>query len=198
MLEQSGGPQGELAAAMRYFTQALSEDDPGRKDMLLDIATEELSRSRGDWRGLRWNQRCTVEAQIARLITYRSRPISTVPTPSLALRLGATAGNAFALWRGSTASVAKQSLEVGRHYRQSFQSSAVARTMHHIGSWSHMHFKGRNERVPNLNAVGWSLWRKLEIALAYADFDLDSASSYMPCFPGTTLSASCQRAQASL
>jgi Mn-containing catalase len=43
MLEQFGGPQGELAAAMRYFTQALSEDDPGRKDMLLDISTEELS-----------------------------------------------------------------------------------------------------------------------------------------------------------
>jgi len=43
MLEQFGGPQGELAAAMRYFTQALGEEDPGRKDMLLDIATEELS-----------------------------------------------------------------------------------------------------------------------------------------------------------
>jgi Mn-containing catalase len=43
MLEQFGGPQGELAAAMRYFTQALGEDDPGRKDMLMDIATEELS-----------------------------------------------------------------------------------------------------------------------------------------------------------
>ena len=43
MLEQFGGPQGELAAAMRYFTQALSDEDPGRKDMLLDIATEELS-----------------------------------------------------------------------------------------------------------------------------------------------------------
>ena len=43
MLEQFGGPQGELAAAMRYFTQALAEEDPGRKDMLLDIATEELS-----------------------------------------------------------------------------------------------------------------------------------------------------------
>ncbi len=43
MLEQFGGPQGELAAAMRYFTQAVAEDDPGRKDMLLDIATEELS-----------------------------------------------------------------------------------------------------------------------------------------------------------
>src|SRR5690606_36953503 len=43
MLEQFGGPQGELAAAMRYFTQALAEDDAGRKDMLMDIATEELS-----------------------------------------------------------------------------------------------------------------------------------------------------------
>lgn len=43
LLEQFGGPDGELAAAMRYFTQGLSEDDPGRKDMLLDIATEELS-----------------------------------------------------------------------------------------------------------------------------------------------------------
>jgi Mn-containing catalase len=43
MLEQFGGPQGELAAACRYFTQYLGEDDPGRKDMLIDIATEELS-----------------------------------------------------------------------------------------------------------------------------------------------------------
>lgn len=43
MLEQFGGPDGELAAAMRYFTQGLGEDDAGRKDLLLDIATEELS-----------------------------------------------------------------------------------------------------------------------------------------------------------
>jgi Mn-containing catalase len=43
MLEQFGGPQGELAAACRYFSQYLGEDDPGRKDMLIDIATEELS-----------------------------------------------------------------------------------------------------------------------------------------------------------
>jgi len=43
MLEQFGGPQGELAAAMRYFTQALADEDPNRKDMLMDIATEELS-----------------------------------------------------------------------------------------------------------------------------------------------------------
>jgi Mn-containing catalase len=41
--EQFGGPDGELAAAMRYFTQGLAEEDPGRKDLLLDIATEELS-----------------------------------------------------------------------------------------------------------------------------------------------------------
>lgn len=43
MLEQFGGPQGELAAAMRYFTQGIAESDPGRKDMLIDIATEEMS-----------------------------------------------------------------------------------------------------------------------------------------------------------
>src|SRR3982751_6369578 len=42
-LERFGGPDGELAAAMRYFTQGISEDDAGRKDMLIDIATEELS-----------------------------------------------------------------------------------------------------------------------------------------------------------
>jgi Mn-containing catalase len=43
LLEQFGGAQGELAAAGRYFTQALAEEDPGRKDLLMSIATEELS-----------------------------------------------------------------------------------------------------------------------------------------------------------
>lgn len=43
MLEQFGGPQGELAAALRYFHQYIAESDPGRRDMLIDIATEELS-----------------------------------------------------------------------------------------------------------------------------------------------------------
>ena len=37
LLEQFGGPQGELAAACRYFTQGLGDDDPGRKDLLLEI-----------------------------------------------------------------------------------------------------------------------------------------------------------------
>lgn len=43
LLEQFGGPQGELAAAMRYFTQGLGDEDLGRRDLLMDIATEELS-----------------------------------------------------------------------------------------------------------------------------------------------------------
>jgi Mn-containing catalase len=43
ILEQFGGPDGELATAMRYFTQGLPEIDASRKDLLLDIATEELS-----------------------------------------------------------------------------------------------------------------------------------------------------------
>ena len=43
IMEQFGGADGELAAAMRYFTQGLAEDDVGRKDLLLDIQTEELS-----------------------------------------------------------------------------------------------------------------------------------------------------------
>jgi Mn-containing catalase len=43
LLEQFGGPNGELAAAMRYFTQGWAAMDPQRRTMLLDIATEELS-----------------------------------------------------------------------------------------------------------------------------------------------------------
>jgi Mn-containing catalase len=43
LLEQFGGANGELAAAMRYFTQAWNESDPSRRSMLADIATEELS-----------------------------------------------------------------------------------------------------------------------------------------------------------
>src|SRR4051795_12854257 len=43
LLEQFGGPNGELAAAMRYFAQGWNEPDARRRSMLLDIATEELS-----------------------------------------------------------------------------------------------------------------------------------------------------------
>ena len=43
VLEQFGGANGELAAAMQYSIQGLNCDDPDRKDMLMDIGTEELS-----------------------------------------------------------------------------------------------------------------------------------------------------------
>ena len=43
LLEQFGGANGELAAAMQYSIQGLNCDDAGRKDMLMDIGTEELS-----------------------------------------------------------------------------------------------------------------------------------------------------------
>jgi Mn-containing catalase len=43
LLEQFGGANGELAAAMQYSIQGINCDDPARKDMLMDIGTEELS-----------------------------------------------------------------------------------------------------------------------------------------------------------
>lgn len=43
LLEQFGGANGELAAAMQYSVQGLNCDEPERKDMLMDIGTEELS-----------------------------------------------------------------------------------------------------------------------------------------------------------
>src|ERR1700730_7008551 len=43
MLEKFGGPQGELAAACRYFSQYLHEDDPGTRAMMREITPEQLS-----------------------------------------------------------------------------------------------------------------------------------------------------------
>lgn len=43
LLEQFGGENGELAAAMQYSVQGINCDDPDRKDLLMDIGTEELS-----------------------------------------------------------------------------------------------------------------------------------------------------------
>jgi Mn-containing catalase len=43
LLEQFGGANGELAAALQYSIQGLNCDDPGLKDLLMDIGTEELS-----------------------------------------------------------------------------------------------------------------------------------------------------------
>jgi Mn-containing catalase len=43
LLEQFGGANGELAAAMQYSIQGLNCDDMACKDLLMDIGTEELS-----------------------------------------------------------------------------------------------------------------------------------------------------------
>jgi Mn-containing catalase len=43
LLEQFGGANGELAAAMQYSIQGLNCEDPDREDLLMDIGTEELS-----------------------------------------------------------------------------------------------------------------------------------------------------------
>ena len=43
LLEQFGGANGELAAAMQYSIQGLNTPDSGLKDLLMDIGTEELS-----------------------------------------------------------------------------------------------------------------------------------------------------------
>ena len=43
LLEQFGGPNGELAAALQYTVQGLNCEDAGRKDLLMDIGTEEIS-----------------------------------------------------------------------------------------------------------------------------------------------------------
>ena len=43
LLEQFGGANGELAAAMQYSIQGMNCEDAARKDLLMDIGTEELS-----------------------------------------------------------------------------------------------------------------------------------------------------------
>jgi Mn-containing catalase len=43
LLEQFGGANGELAAAMQYSIQGLNTENPELKDVLMDIGTEELS-----------------------------------------------------------------------------------------------------------------------------------------------------------
>jgi Mn-containing catalase len=43
LLEQFGGANGELAAAMQYSIQGINCDEPACKDLLMDIGTEEMS-----------------------------------------------------------------------------------------------------------------------------------------------------------
>ncbi|MGI6701233.1 MAG: manganese catalase family protein [Christensenellales bacterium] len=43
LLEQLGGPNGELKAGLQYMTQSFRIQDPAIKDLFLDIAAEEFS-----------------------------------------------------------------------------------------------------------------------------------------------------------
>lgn len=43
VLEQFGGANGELKACLQYFAQSFATKDPAIRDLLLDIATEEIS-----------------------------------------------------------------------------------------------------------------------------------------------------------
>jgi Mn-containing catalase len=43
LLEQFGGANGELAAAMQCSIQGINCEDAARKDLLMNIGTEELS-----------------------------------------------------------------------------------------------------------------------------------------------------------
>src|SRR4051794_15712956 len=49
LLEQFGGANGELAAAMQYSIQGLNCTDPARKDLLMDIGTEEFEPFGNCW-----------------------------------------------------------------------------------------------------------------------------------------------------
>jgi Mn-containing catalase len=70
LLEQFGGANGELAAALQYSIQGLNCDDPQRKDLLMDIGTEELSHLRlsGRWRA------CTCSRQRKNALPRRQTP----------------------------------------------------------------------------------------------------------------------------
>jgi Mn-containing catalase len=46
LLEQFGGANGELAAAMQYSVQGLNCEDAARKDLLMDIGTRNSAISR--------------------------------------------------------------------------------------------------------------------------------------------------------
>lgn len=43
LLEQFGGANGELAAALQYTVQGFNAEDPKIKDLMIDVGTEELS-----------------------------------------------------------------------------------------------------------------------------------------------------------
>jgi Mn-containing catalase len=61
-LEQFGGANGELAAAMQYPVQGLNCEDAACKDLLMDIGTEELAASMHDSDGFCTRRSARTEA----------------------------------------------------------------------------------------------------------------------------------------
>ena len=59
IISQYGGPDGELAASLRYLSQRFSMPTETTKATLNDIGTEELRTSRNGWNfSLSINKRC--------------------------------------------------------------------------------------------------------------------------------------------
>ncbi|MDA8441702.1 MAG: manganese catalase family protein [Peptococcaceae bacterium] len=73
LLEQFGGGNGELKAAMQYFCQSLGTNDPKIRDLMQDIAAEELSHFE------------MVGECIAMLLGNTSEVPKDYPAPSMAL-----------------------------------------------------------------------------------------------------------------
>ncbi|HWJ04086.1 MAG TPA: manganese catalase family protein, partial [Verrucomicrobiae bacterium] len=76
LLEQFGGGNGELKAAMQYFCQSLGTNDPKIRDLMQDVAAEELSH-------LEMVGEC-----IAMLLGNTSVVPKDYPAPSMALLAG--------------------------------------------------------------------------------------------------------------
>jgi Mn-containing catalase len=112
LLEQFGGPQGELAAACRYFTQAVAEEDSGRRDMLFDIEDPQPAVDGGD--GLANVQISEDQGDVLRAMV--SRTASAVETdPVTGADLGARKEGVFKNKTGSK--IARRRVPVRRYRR---------------------------------------------------------------------------------
>ncbi len=75
LLEQFGGATGELTASLQYFVQSFHVEDPGLRDMLLDISTEEMGHLEmvGKLIELHTSGEAKVKAEESQLFALRGR-----------------------------------------------------------------------------------------------------------------------------
>ena len=75
IISQYGGPDGELAASLRYLSQRFAMPDQKAKATLNDIGTEELSSLRNGWNTCtptnRWCMSCRTRKSWIRSLLYR-------------------------------------------------------------------------------------------------------------------------------